>query len=229
MYIMSSDKQEVTRVTRSKEDAKNSYDKMSKWYDLMAKPEKKYVTIGVEKLDINDGENVLEIGFGTGDALLKLANKVDDSGLVYGIDISEGMLEVARSKLDKAELTGRTKLILGDASKLPFEDDFFNALFMSFTLELFDTPEIPVLLRECKRVLKTGGRIGVVAISDRKDDNVMMRLYKWVHMKFPAYVDCRPIFTEEELQKSGFEIKHVEKHTMWDLPVDIVVAVKNSN
>ncbi|MBP1944677.1 hypothetical protein [Methanobacterium petrolearium] len=37
---MPSDKQEVSRGTRSKKDAKNSYDEMSKWYDVMAKPEK---------------------------------------------------------------------------------------------------------------------------------------------------------------------------------------------
>jgi len=223
---MPSEEREISRVKRSKEEAKDSYDRMSKWYDLMAKPEKKYVMRGVEKLDINEGENVLEIGFGTGDALLSLAKNVGESGLVYGIDISEGMLEVAQSKLDKAGLANRTNLILGDASKLPFDANFFNALFMSFTLELFDTPDIPVLLQECKRVLKTGGRLGVVAISDIDDDNFMMKLYKWAHLKFPSYVDCRPIFTQEELQKSGFNIKSTERHTMWDLPVDIVIAVK---
>ena len=223
---MSSEEKEISRVKRSKEEAKDSYDRMSKWYDLMAKPEKKYVMRGVEKLDITEGETVLEIGFGTGDALLSLAKGVGDSGLLYGIDISEGMLEVAQAKLDKAGLSNRTNLILGDASKLPFEDNFFNALFMSFTLELFDTPEIPVLLHECKRVLKTGGRLGVVAISDTGNDNFMMKMYKWAHVKFPSYVDCRPIFTQVELRKSGFNIKSTETHTMWDLPVDIVIAVK---
>jgi demethylmenaquinone methyltransferase/2-methoxy-6-polyprenyl-1,4-benzoquinol methylase len=223
---MSSEEKEISRVKRSKEEAKDSYDRMSKWYDLMAKPEKKYVMRGVEKLDITEGETVLEIGFGTGDALLSLAKGVGESGLLYGIDISEGMLEVAQAKLDKAGLSNRTNLILGDASKLPFEDNFFNALFMSFTLELFDTPEIPVLLHECKRVLKTGGRLGVVAISDTGNVNFMMKMYKWAHVKFPSYVDCRPIFTQEELRKSGFNIKSTETHTMWDLPVDIVIAVK---
>ncbi|MBM4242054.1 MAG: methyltransferase domain-containing protein [Euryarchaeota archaeon] len=223
---MSSDEKKISRVKRSKEEAKISYDKMSKWYDLMAKPEKKFVISGVEKLDVQEGEKVLEIGFGTGDALLNLAKNVGRSGRAYGIDISEGMLKVTQSKLDKAGLTDRVNLVMGDASILPFDHEFFDALFMSFTLELFDTPEIPLLLGECRRVLKTGGRVGVVAISERGDDNIMMKLYKWAHMKFPSYVDCRPICTEKELKKAGFKIKDVEKRTMWNLPVDIVIAEK---
>ena len=223
---MSSDNTEITRVTRSRQEARDSYDKMSKWYDTMAKPEKKYVDLGLEKLDVQPGEQVLEIGFGTGDALINLAQSVGDSGKVYGIDISEGMLKVAESKLEKSGLLERVDLVLGDAFKLSFEDELFDAVFMSFTLELFDTPEIPALLAQCNRVLKNNGRIGVVAISERGEDNIMTKLYKWAHMKFPSYVDCRPILTTQELEKAGFTIKKLEELTMWELPVDVVVAEK---
>ena len=180
----------------------------------------------MKNLAVKEGENVLEIGFGTGDALINLSQSVGDSGKVYGIDISEGMLEVTKSKLEKEGLLERTRLVLGDAFKLPFDDEFFDVLFMSFTLELFDTPEIPELLAECKRVLKIGGRIGVVAISEKDVDNVMTKLYKWVHMKFPSYVDCRPIYTKQELEKSGFTIMRLDDFSMWELPVDVVVAKK---
>jgi demethylmenaquinone methyltransferase/2-methoxy-6-polyprenyl-1,4-benzoquinol methylase len=187
---------------------------------------KKYIEIGLKNLAVKEGENVLEIGFGTGDALINLSQSVGDSGKVYGIDISEGMLEVTKSKLEKEGLLERTRLVLGDAFKLPFDDEFFDVLFMSFTLELFDTPEIPELLAECKRVLKIGGRIGVVAISEKDVDNVMTKLYKWAHMKFPSYVDCRPIYTKQELEKSGFTIMRLDDFSMWELPVDVVVAKK---
>ena len=192
----------------------------------MLNQKKKYIEIGLKNLAVKEGENVLEIGFGTGDALINLSQSVGDSGKVYGIDISEGMLEVTKSKLEKEGLLERTRLVLGDAFKLPFDDEFFDVLFMSFTLELFDTPEIPELLAECKRVLKIGGRIGVVAISEKDVDNVMTKLYKWVHMKFPSYVDCRPIYTKQELEKSGFTIMRLDDFSMWELPVDVVVAKK---
>ncbi|MGC9517115.1 MAG: class I SAM-dependent methyltransferase [Methanomicrobiales archaeon] len=223
---MTCDDSQVSRVELSRRKARTSYDKMSKWYDAVAKPEKKYVNKGLEYLDVKNGEKVLEIGFGTGDALINLSKSVGVSGKVYGIDISKGMLEVAKSKLQNEGLLKRTKLILGDAIKLPFQDEIFDALFMSFTLELFDTHEIPEILSECYRVLKTGGRIGIVALSKRGEDNIMTKLYKWAHMKFPSYVDCRPILTTQELEKSGFTIKKLDQLSMWDLPVDLVVAEK---
>jgi demethylmenaquinone methyltransferase/2-methoxy-6-polyprenyl-1,4-benzoquinol methylase len=142
----------ISRVTRSKESARTSYNQMSRFYDLLAgESERKFIEIGLKKLAIREGEKVLEIGFGTGHALASLARSVGPEGKVYGIDISEGMLAVARKKLKKAGLSDRVELTQDDALHLPYSLRSFDALFISFTLELFDTPEIrmgaPVLSR----------------------------------------------------------------------------------
>lgn len=224
---MPDDKGSISRVTRSKANARASYDKLSRWYDLLAdRSERKHREAGMEKLGIRPGEKVLEIGFGTGHALLVLARAVGDAGRVCGIDISEGMRDRALARLEEAGLTQRVDLACGDAVELPYDDGFFDVVFMSFTLELFDTPEIPVVLGECRRVLGSGGRLGVVAMARGEPPGVMERLYEWAHRKWPKYADCRPIYPALAVKETGFRILDVSQLSMWGLPGEIVLGEK---
>jgi len=223
---MDSKNHHVLRVYRTKAQAKRNYDKISRFYDCFAGGfESHYRNIGLDQLNIKSGETVLEIGFGTGHCIKQLAELVGEKGMAYGVEISSGMLEVTKKRLEKAGLFDKVELYCGDAARMPYNDHKFDAVFMSFTLELFDTPEIPMILNEIKRVLKSEGRLGVVSMSREDSKSKIFKLYEWAHTKFPNYADCRPIYVEQSLIEAGFGIKSKDNVKVLGLPLEIVIGI----
>ena len=225
-----SDHTTVSAVSRTKEEAKRSYDRISRYYDCLTRVfERKYTEMALECLSIVEGETVLEIGFGTGYCLKRIAESIGQTRKVFGIDISSGMIKIAKKRLEKAGIVERAELYCGDASTLPFDDNTFDAVFMSFTLELFDTPEIPQVLEQIKRVLKPEGRLGIVSMSKENGESMFLRLYEWIHNRWPKYVDCRPIYVEHSLREIGYKIKSTKKVRLLWLPGEIVIALNTSS
>jgi ubiquinone/menaquinone biosynthesis C-methylase UbiE len=218
----------ISRVNRSKEEARASYNRLSSWYDVIAgSTEKKYRDWGLEKLSAQPGERMLEIGFGTGHCLVSLAKAVGPDGRVVGLDISDGMLAITQERLKEEGLHDRVDLHLGDAASLDFiPANSLDGIFMSFTLELFDNPEIPRVLQECHRVLKPGGRLAVVSMTKTNPPGLAVRMYEWFHEHIPNYADCRPIFARQAFEANGFKIQDVSLSSMWGLPVEIVLGTK---
>jgi demethylmenaquinone methyltransferase/2-methoxy-6-polyprenyl-1,4-benzoquinol methylase len=115
---------------------------------------------------------------------------------------------------------------LGDAGNAPFRANCFDAVFMSFTLELIDTPEIPQVLRQCHKMLKPEGRLAVVTLTKTENPNFAERAYEWFHARLPVAVDCRPIDAQSALRGTGYEITALISKTMWGLPVEILIGQK---
>ncbi|MBN1449437.1 MAG: methyltransferase domain-containing protein [Anaerolineales bacterium] len=211
-----------------REQIRQNYDRMSRWYDLFAGSEKKFTETGLQILGVKTGECILEIGFGTGRSLATLSQRVGGSGLVAGVELSPGMIEVARKRMypfgrKQAKGTERSvQMIQGDGTLLSFASNSFDAVFLSFTLELFNDAEIPIVLKDCHRVLKREGRLGVVSLA--KQDVLACRLYEWGHERWPALLDCRPIELRNGLEAGGFRVQAAKVQTMWGLPVEIALG-----
>jgi demethylmenaquinone methyltransferase/2-methoxy-6-polyprenyl-1,4-benzoquinol methylase len=216
----------ILRVLQSKQQTRAFYNKISRVYDLLSeRSETPMRRAGVVLLKPVAGERVLEIGFGTGHTLVSLARAVGPKGRVFGLDLSDKMAKLAKATLAKAGLLERARIRCGDAAQLPYLTGSMDGVFMSFTLELFDTPEILRVLSECKRVLRPGGRIVAVGMSKEGPKDPMVNVFEWAHKHFPQFLDCRPIYVRRALEGAGFSIrKAVTKH-MW-MPVEIVLGAK---
>lgn len=106
-------------------------------------------------------ERVLDVATGTADVAIMAAQKgvVD----VTGVDISEDMLAVGRTKITAAGLDDRVTLLTGDAEKLPFSDAQFDAATVSFGVRNFE--DLDAGLKEIHRVLRPGGKLIVLEFS----------------------------------------------------------------
>jgi demethylmenaquinone methyltransferase/2-methoxy-6-polyprenyl-1,4-benzoquinol methylase len=212
----------ILPVRTTKLDARRTYDRLSRVYDLTEGVfEAAAIRHALTVAGASPGEAVLEIGPGTGRALDQLGAAVGESGIICGVDISRGMLARAQ---DRTHLR-RTLLAVGDAAALPLVGGRFDLAFMSFVLELLPTDEIPRALAEVARVLKPRGRLINLSLS-REQPNAMTRLYEWGHRMLPRLLDCRPIYGRRSIEAANFEIAAAHRTSVWGLPAEIVLARK---
>lgn len=107
---------------------------------------------------------VLDIATGTGDVALALAHKIPQAH-INGIDLSQGMLDVASAKISRetSDVAERITLKCGDALALPYEDNTFDAVTVAYGVRNFDN--LARGYAEMYRVLRPGGRLLVLELS----------------------------------------------------------------
>ena len=212
------------QMITSRQTTRTNYDRLSRWYDILSGSSERPARVcGVQMLDIQPGERILEIGCGTGESLPMLSSRIDHARDVIGLDLSSGMLKVAKHKLERQSITN-VQFMHADGTRLPFGKDVFHSIFMSFTLELFPETEISHLLMESKRVLRPGGRLGIVSLLQKDQPGWMEKGYNWAHHHWPAFIDCKPIPLLRLLEQSDFTIRDMVEKSMWGLTVGIVVT-----
>ena len=120
---------------------------------------------------------VLDVATGTADLAIELS-KIEGSSIV-GIDISQGMLDCGQIKLQRKKCNNRIVLIQADSEKLPFDNDAFEAITVSFGVRNFEN--LSIGLSEMYRVLKPSMAMVVLEFS-KPSHPIFSRLY-WFYFK----------------------------------------------
>ena len=149
----------VANGTLEPEAVRTMFDRIAPVYDRM----NRLMTAGLDRSwreqtaqrVVRPGDRVLDAACGTGD--LALADLRAGAGQVVGVDFSEQMLERARQK------SGAIEWVRGDLSQLPFGDAEFQTATIGFGLR--NAPDLDGALRELRRVLEPGGRLGILEIT----------------------------------------------------------------
>ncbi len=105
--------------------------------------------------------DILDVATGTGDLAIA-AMKLNPS-MIRGIDISAGMLEIGRQKIEKKGFAGKIELINADSEKIPFDDNVFDVAMVAFGVRNFADPKKGLV--EMHRVIREGGMIMVLEFS----------------------------------------------------------------
>lgn len=156
---------------------------------------------------VSQGDRVLDCGSGTGSTALLAAEAAGPEGSVALFDLSDAMLDVAKSRATERGLADRMTFQTGDILSLPYEDNSFDAVLSTYSMcPLYDPADGAM---ELLRVVKPGGRLGV-AHSVEPENRVVKRLADAVESvvwRFPAIsLGCRSVSVLPVLEKAGARV-----------------------
>ena len=137
----------------------------------------------IRKLKKSNPGTILDIATGTGDFAVAATKSGDVR--VTGIDISEGMLQVGRKKIQRKNLQEKIEFIKADSENLPFENDAFDAAIVGFGVRNFENLEKG--LTEIYRVIKPGGIFYVLEFS-KPLATPFKQIYMFYFMKILPFI-----------------------------------------
>lgn len=158
-------------LKKRKETSYQIFNEISKSYDFLNHLlsfgidilwRKKYIKLLPDK----DSLFVLDLATGTGDVPITLSS-CEKIQKIQGLDMSEGMLEIAQKKIEKKKLNKKIKLLKGDAVTIPYEDESFDVITLSFGIRNFPDPQTS--LKNMYRVLRPKGRVMIMEFSIPKN------------------------------------------------------------
>jgi len=185
--------------TSKKEQVARMFDSISHRYDFL----NHFLSLGIDKawrkkairlLEPTKPKTILDVATGTGDFAIQALSLKPER--VTGVDISEGMLEVGRKKIEKRGVQHTIELRLADSENLPFEENKFDAVTVGFGVRNFENLKLG--LGEILRVMKPGATLVVLEFSHPKGfpfkqlynfyfKTILPKLGNWISRDRAAY------------------------------------------
>lgn len=170
------------------EQVSDMFNNISKTYDMM----NHFMTLGIDiiwrkkairSLKPIKPQRILDVATGTGDFALE-SIKILNPEKIIGLDISQGMLDVAKEKINKKGLQNQFEVVLGDSENLPFEDHSFDAVTVAFGVRNFENLEKG--LAEIQRVIRPGGKAVILELSNPTAFPIKQLFHFYFHKFVPA-------------------------------------------
>lgn len=149
-----------------KKQVEQMFDNISPKYDLLNRVLSMGIDIQwrkdvIQMIQAAQPKTILDIATGTGDLAIMMGKKT--TAQITGLDLSAGMLDVGRKKVEQEGLSARIEMIQGDSESLPFDDNSFDCVTVSFGVRNFEHLEQG--LAEIYRILKPGGTFVILEFS----------------------------------------------------------------
>lgn len=166
------------------------------------------------ELNLQQNENVLEFGYGTG-ATITFFSSIYKKTNFYGIDYNELMYTKAKSRLKFCRIKNATLEINNSQTSLPYENDFFDKIYIESVLAILEGDNLKLIFHELKRVLKPKGKLIInegiwsetFSIEIIKEMNTFCKFHFGIiqaNEKYPYINDW-----EKLIERIGFEVDNI--------------------
>ncbi len=149
------------------EQVREMFDSIAPAYDWMNRAmtlgiDKRWRRLTVDRIAALKPADIVDIATGTGDLAVNMARRMPQAN-VTGLDLSEGMIDIGRHKVEAAGLSDRVRLMCGDCLSMPLPDSSADVITVAFGVRNFE--HLDRGYAEMLRVLRPGGRLFVLELS----------------------------------------------------------------